>query len=144
MKNPLAALWADADLRRFLKFLMVGFMNTVFGYTLYATLVWSGIPPLRAFTIGFCIGVVWNFMTHGKLVFASTGVKRLPIFAAVYVGIYFANRTALSFLLDSGVNPYLAQAFILPFAAVATFLGVGTALTGRLPVDLARFRKRRD
>lgn len=143
MKRFALSLWNDPDARRFLKFLVVGFMNTVVGYVLYVVFIAAGLAPQPALATAFTLGVMWNYMTFARLVFGTSGYRRLPLYGAVYLAVYVLNAGVLELLLNRGLHPLLAQAVILPFAAVLTFLGVGKALTGRLPVDLDRFRKPR-
>ena len=134
MRTGIAALWASPDARRFLKFLVVGFLNTIVGYVLYAGFVWVGVPPQPSLALSFALGVAWNFLTHGKLVFGTTGYGRLPHYLATYGFVYLCNAVALQVLLGRGISPLLAQGIILPFAAVGTFLLIGKALTGRWPI----------
>ena len=133
-----------AELRRFAAFLVVGVVNTGVGYGLFALFLWLGLPPQPALALAFGLGVLWNYGAHARLVFGTSGLRRLPVYAAVYVAIYAGNAMALAWLLDRGIGPLLAQAIILPFAVVASFLGVRAALTGRLPAGAKPPSPRRD
>lgn len=130
----LSDLWATEDARTFLKFLAVGVMNTMVGYLLYAAFVWVGFSPQPALACSFALGVAWNFLTHGKLVFGTKGYGRLPHYLAAYGFVYLCNAGTLQTLLGLGLGPLLAQALILPFAAAGTFLLLGKAMTGRWPI----------
>lgn len=121
------------DSWRFVKFLIVGVVNTIFGYAVYAALVWMGFGPQTALAMAFAIGVIWNFLTHARIVFQTEGLTRLPIYVAVYLVVYVINRWLLGMALNAGYDPYLAQGVLTLFMAVLTFLGVGAALTGRVP-----------
>ncbi len=122
------------DVVRFGRFLAVGLLNTGVGFALFALLIFVSIPPQQALAISFVLGVAWNFFAHGRLVFGTAGYRRFPIYTAAYVVIYLGNRWALGALLAVGLHPLAAQAVILPFVALFSFLLVGAALTGSMPL----------
>ena len=110
------------EARRFIRFLLVGVLNTVIGYSIFAalTLIGFGIVPA---TIGATvIGALFNFRSIGSLVFGSSSAKLLPRFLAVYVLQCLANVGALRLFQEAGVQLLIAEAIILPFLAVAGFL----------------------
>lgn len=135
MTPRLRALKQDPDLRRFARFVVVGVVNTLFGYSVFTVLILVGAAPQVALTISFVIGVMWNYFTHGRFVFQNRGWKRFRYYVGAYVAIYLGNSAALHALLATGLHPILAQGLILPFSAVAAFLLVGMALTGQLPIS---------
>ena len=124
---------APKDGLRFAKFLAVGVLNTLFGYAVYLALLWSGFAPQAALAMAFAIGVLWNFFTHARLVFQTEGLVRLPVYVAVYGAIYLTNRWLLAEALAAGYGPELAQGVLTILMAALSFLGVGAALTGRVP-----------
>ena len=134
MSLNLAALWANPDMRRFAKFVIVGVVNTGVGYGIYAVLVWAGLSPQPALAWSFVLGVAWNYLSHARLVFGSGGYRRMPWYIGAYVLIYIGNALLLALFLRLGLHPLLAQAVILPFAALSAFLMIGKALTGRWPL----------
>ena len=132
-----------AELRRIVAFLVVGVVNTIVGYSIYAGLIWAGLPAQPALAIAFALGVVWNYVTHARFVFGTTGFARLPYYVGVYATVYAFNALALAGLMGLGVGPLVAQALILPVAVVGTYLGAGAALTGRLPAAATRLKRPR-
>ncbi|NCQ92050.1 MAG: hypothetical protein GPI94_15420 [Microcystis aeruginosa LG13-03] len=54
---------------RFVRFLLVGVLNTIFGYSLFAVLILIGLNYKYAVLIGTIQGVLFNFQTTGRLVF---------------------------------------------------------------------------
>lgn len=143
MSGPGDAALEPSDLRRFAAFVVVGMVNTAVGYGLYAGFVWLGLGPQPALALSFVLGVLWNYVAHARFVFRTRGFDRLPFYVGVYAGIYVVNALVLAGLLRLGLGPIVAQALILPFAVVATYLGVGVALTGRLPIASRRPSDRR-
>ena len=102
------------------RFLLVGGLNTVFGYLVFAGLTRLGWRDLIAVPAAMAAGVAFNFMTYGKLVFESLGQRSLPRFVIGYVGMYVCNVTGLRALARMGVGAYLAQAaLVIPLAALS-------------------------
>ena len=123
------------DGARFAKFLAVGVLNTAFGLGLYWALLAFGLGPQPALALSFAVGVLWNFLTHARLVFGTTGYGRLLPYIGAYGAIYLVNALSLQALLGTGTGKYLAQAIlVLPMAALA-FLLISKVLTGRFPLS---------
>jgi len=107
---------------RFARFLLVGVLNTAFGYGIYAALLWLGLTPYMAVGIGTVLGVLFNFQSTGRLVFESGHPGRLPRFVLVYAFIYFVNVGCLSLVMSrTGLNAYVAGAVMLLPMAILTF-----------------------
>lgn len=111
-----------ATMRRFLRFVATGVLNTAFGYGLYALLVLTGLHPQIALALQFAISIVWNYVVHARFVFGQDGFGKLPRYAGVYVLVYLVNAAALAALLSLDTGPLLAQLLILPFVVILTFL----------------------
>jgi putative flippase GtrA len=52
----------------FARFLLVGVLNTIFGYFLYGTLILIGLDYKLAVLLATILGVLFNFQTTGRLV----------------------------------------------------------------------------
>ncbi len=121
------------DGARFVRFLAVGVLNTAFGYAAYAALIGLGLQPQPALALAFALGVMWNYLTHARLVFGQKGYRRLLPYAAAYGAIYLINAAALQAALAAGLHPLSAQALlVVPMAALAFFL-ISLVLTGQVP-----------
>ena len=107
---------------QFLRFVMVGVLNTCFGYSVFALLVWLGAPYQLATAISTLAGIAFNFQTTGRLVFSGAPWPRLIRFAAVYALIYLLNISGIALLLRLDVNVYVAYALLIPPLAVLTYL----------------------
>lgn len=134
IKQRLAALLLDETFVQLLKFLVIGVLNTLLGYAVYALLVLTGLPEQAALGIAYVIGVTWNYFTHARLVFGTKGYKRMPAYIAAYLFLYGLNALALEQLVTAGLQPLLAQAIIVPFAAIVSFVLISRVLTGKWPV----------
>ena len=107
-----------------MKFLIVGIVNTIFGYSLFALLIFMGVHYSVAVLIGTVIGILFNFKTTGNIVFENKDNKLIFHFIAVYTIIYFINIGGLWFLQEVGMkNMYIAGAImIVPSAAISFYL----------------------
>jgi putative flippase GtrA len=130
----IAALRARPDLWRLVKFLVVGVLNTAFGFLAYAFFLrLVGLPWQWALILSYACGVLWNFGTHGRIVFGTEGFRRLPLYILAYAAIFLINKAALKAAIAAGLSELWSQAvLVLPMAVVAFFL-VSLALTGSLP-----------
>lgn len=105
-----------------LRFLAVGALNTLFGYVMFSLLVLAGVVPGLALFVGTLVGLLFNYFTTGRLVFAARGLGRLPWFVAVYGLTFLVNLWSLRALIATGLSPLLAQAIVLPPVILLTFL----------------------
>ena len=108
---------------RFLRFLLVGLLNTAVGYGLFAFLTWLGLLYPLAIGLATLGGVVFNFQSIGRLVFNRSHWSRLGRFAAVYCVLYGLNVAGVALLLKADLNVYVANALlIIPLALIAYLL----------------------
>lgn len=109
------------EIVRLIRFIAVGILNSAFGYGLYALLIHVGIIPEIALLVATVLGVIFNFATTARLVFRSSDSRLFFRFVAVYAVIYGCNAMALRILVNSGINPFTAQALLMPLSVIATF-----------------------
>jgi putative flippase GtrA len=107
---------------QFVRFLVVGGLNTAIGYGIYAILIVLGLVPELALLVATIIGITVNYFTTGRMVFGTRGDGLFFKFMLVYAVMYILTAVALRGLLLAGIAPLIAQAIILPVIAVATFL----------------------
>lgn len=107
--------------RRFVKFLFVGGINTLFGYSMYALFVTLSFSPSNALLISYILGVFWNFKTTGGIVFKNKDNRLIFKFFISYVFTFSVNNFFLNFLMNNlHLNKYLAQLIlVLPMAIVS-------------------------
>ena len=111
--------------QRVRRFLAVGLLNTLFGYAVYAGLVFIGLPYLAALLLATIIGVTFNYFSFGRMVFkADGGWFVFGKFIVSYVIVYVINAVLLVILTEENyLNAYLAQGVcILPSAAIGWLL----------------------
>lgn len=103
--------------RQFLLFLVVGGVNTLFGYGCFVALIALQLPDWLAMALSTVMGVLFNFRTTGGIVFQNRDMKKLSRFFAGYAIGYGVNLTSLRLLMALGLNVYVASALlVLPMA----------------------------
>ncbi len=107
--------------RKFVKYLFVGFMNTVFSYMVYAIAVTILGRATLSLAISYIIGILFNFQTTGRIVFKNKNNSLIFKFFACYLCTFFINRTFLDMLVSTfGVDKYLSQALLVfPIALIS-------------------------
>jgi putative flippase GtrA len=104
---------------QFVKFIIVGVLNTIFGYCIYWTLLRMGLNFTLAILFSTLIGVIFNFKTYGRLVFKNEGNSLLSKFVLVYLLLYFLNVFGVMLLHRFGIDYELSGfLMILPSAFV--------------------------
>ncbi len=106
--------------KQFIKFLIVGGLNTLFGYTLFTVFIFLGLHYTVAVLLGTVLGVLFNFQTTGRWVFGSYDHSLMWKFFGVYGVMYFVNISGL-YLLEKVIhNVYFSGAIlILPLALLS-------------------------
>ncbi|HSB35229.1 MAG TPA: GtrA family protein [Thermoanaerobaculia bacterium] len=103
---------------RFLRFLAVGALNTVFGYSVFAALILIGVHYAVAALVSTVAGVLFNFKTTGTFVFSNRENRLLFRFVAVYALTYVVGVGLLRWSEGRGIPVLLAAAVLtLPMAA---------------------------
>jgi len=110
------------DSRQFGRFIAVGIVNTVFGYSLFALFIYSGLHYALASFIGTVLGVLFNFFTTGRIVFKNLDKSRLPWFFGVYGITYVLGIMGLSLLDALGLDMYRAGLVMIPPSAVVSYI----------------------
>ena len=124
MRERAVGWMQSPSIRRFARFILVGMVNTLFGYAVFAALVLLGLVQELALLIATIVGVAFNFVTTGRFVFDSRDNRRLPRYVAVYAVIYVLNVIALRLLVDAGIPTLYAQPILLPAVVVLTFVAM--------------------
>jgi putative flippase GtrA len=109
---------------KIIKFLSAGFLNTVFGYSVYALLLFIKTPYLIALFVATVSGVVFNYFSFGRMVFHGiVGWYVFGKFIISYALIYGANAVLLGALTrDFHINHYIGQAICIPMSVLLSWL----------------------
>jgi putative flippase GtrA len=107
----------------FIRFLLVGGINTLFGYGMFAFFLFLNLHYAIASLLSTIVGVLFNFKTTGRLVFQSNDNRLIVRFFAVYGMVYVLNVLLLKAFKWIGLDLYLSGAIlILPLAIVSYLL----------------------
>jgi putative flippase GtrA len=107
---------------QFIRFLLVGCLNTAVGYALFAIGILLGMPSALALMISTAIGVLFNYFSTGRMVFAWRSSRRFWRFVSGYGIIYFINAVSLYGLERMAIPSLLAQGLLLPLIVGLSFL----------------------
>ena len=105
------------------KFLLTGLGNTIFGFFVYAFLIYVGLPYIYSVAFSILLGIIFNYFSYSRFVFR----KRFNIYIALkYVSFYFCLYFFNIFLVDHAVvslnlNFYISQLFALPFIIISSW-----------------------
>jgi len=125
MSEPDTAFFSWFNVPQPIKFLVIGAVNTVFGYSCYAGLLFIGLHYSLAALFGTLLGIAFNYLSTSRYVFNTppASISRGIRFVLVYSLQYFINVLCLWLLEQLGFNPYLSGLLlILPMAVVSYLL----------------------
>jgi putative flippase GtrA len=106
----------------FARFLVVGLINALFGYSIFALLLFIGLHFTIATLIATILGVLFNFKTIGMLVFKNANNSLIVKFILVYTVTYFLNIACLKVFSLLSIDLYLAGLLTLAPVALLTFV----------------------
>jgi putative flippase GtrA len=109
---------------RIIKFLSVGLLNTIFGYAVFAILIFFKVHYLAALFVATVAGVVFNYFTFGRLVFYKSGSSFTFVkFAIAYTAVYITNAALLGALTrDFLFSYYFGQMICIPPSVFLSWL----------------------
>lgn len=98
------------------KFIFAGLINTLFGYAIYAVLIYAQVPYLIALLISTILGVFFNYYSFGRIVFGGHRHWFVFIkFIISYALIYVVNGALLFCLTQKFLfSPYISQVACIP------------------------------
>jgi len=108
---------------RFLRFLVVGVINTGFSYSVYAFGLYLGLPYPVANLLALICGILFSFQTQGRIVFQNSDQRLIFRFVALWAVLYFFNIAMIAVFLPFSGNAYYAGALALvPTTLLSYFL----------------------
>lgn len=106
----------------FVKFILVGILNTAFGYGAFALLMYTGLHYSAAVVLSTIAGILFNFKTTGVLVFKNKDNSLIFKFIAVYTLVCITGIIILRLAQIAHINLYLAGLVSTGICAVTAFL----------------------
>lgn len=107
---------------RFLRFLVVGGINTCFSYGTYALLLFLGIHYAIANLAALMSGILFSFKTQGKFVFNNSDNRLLWRFVLFWGFLYGFNVAFIDTMMKLGLNAYWAGALTLLPNTILSYL----------------------
>jgi putative flippase GtrA len=112
-------------LKQFIRFNLVGLLNTALTYGIYSGLVYLGLHHIAALVIEYASGIGFSFLMNKRFTFAVRGRADSRMFARMlvaYVPMLLLNALLLWMLIDRlGWNKYAGQAVALGLVSVLSF-----------------------
>jgi putative flippase GtrA len=113
---------ASSDINQLFRFILVGILNTGFGYGVFViTYLLTRTPPL-AIALSTVLGVIFNFFTTGRVVFENSKLSRLIPFALVYAVLCILNIAIFPILEKIGLGALVTQLICLPPMVLMAFV----------------------
>ena len=106
---------------QFIRFVLVGCLNTAFGYGVYCLMIWLGLSYWWASLVSNVLGVLFNFKTIGILVFKNPNNRLFFRFVSCYILAYGLNVGIIWLLKFTGLNDYWSGMIATPFVALFSY-----------------------
>ncbi|OQA53029.1 MAG: GtrA-like protein [candidate division WS2 bacterium ADurb.Bin280] len=111
------------DKKKLIIFFVIAGINTVFGYLLFALLIYLNLNLYLAIALAMIGGIIFNFNTYGRLVFKSFGWHKIFSFALVYGLTYLVNIVMIQILKNVISSIYFVQLIlVVPIGLMVYFL----------------------
>ena len=107
---------------QFLRFLVVGSMNTAASYALFCLALAILPTTFSALCVSTVLAILFSFVTNGALVYRSRDPRRILRFYGVYGIVFLYNAVGLAVLEWIGIVPRFGGLILLPGAVIASYL----------------------
>ena len=112
---------SSINLGRLWRFFKIGFINTLFGYGVYALLLSVGLNMYAAQIIGHVIGVIFNYFSYSLHVFRAAPASKLR-FLFSYALNYIVSLASLTLAATILSSPYLAGLLAMVITSIINFI----------------------
>jgi putative flippase GtrA len=106
----------------FYRFIVIGTINTIIGYSIYALLICLNVHYLWAMLVSTVIGTLFNFKTTGTIIFKNSQNRLFLKFIMVYGLVYILNiaiiRVITGFYNNQYIDGAIALSIVVPIAFV--------------------------
>lgn len=109
---------------QFLRFCMVGVVNTLISVVIFNILIYFGVHYLIATILGYVAGLINGYVSSSKFVFKEDVNKNTAIkFVIVYMSALLINLALMYVMVDMGkIHPSLGQIAVTVFNVVYNFI----------------------
>ncbi len=109
-------------MKQLFKFLVVGLINTIFFYLVYALFIFLNFHYSIASLLATIVAMFFSFKTFGKFVFDNNNNKLLVKFLLVTIINYLLNILIIYVFKEFGHNSYIAGLFAALLVACNSFV----------------------
>jgi len=113
--------WCNLWQKRFFRFLLIGSINTLSSYTIYALGLFIGLNYTIAYLLALFIGIFFSFKTLGKYVFNNSDYRLFWRFVLFWALIYGFNVFCIGIIINFGLNSYAAGALMIAPNAILSY-----------------------
>ena len=107
----------------FVRFLLVGLLNTGFSYAVYVLFLYLGLTYVLANLMALLLGIMFSFRSQSALVFRRRNPRLMVRFAACWLMIFGLNIGVITLLMRTGFDAYVAGALaLLPMTLISYFV----------------------
>lgn len=103
-------------------FILIGMVNTLFGYAVFAIVIACDGHYLLASFVSLCLGILFNFQTLGKIVFDHPKKNLFFRFLGMYAFIYLLSISLLRLNSVIVSNLYLNGLIVTILVAFVSFI----------------------
>lgn len=110
-------------LGQLIRFYQAAAINTLFGYGVFALLIWLGLNLYVAQIVAQVLGVSFNYFTYSRHVFRDRTASK-GSFVLAYAGNYLVNLALLAAFSQVIASPYVAGFAATIAASVINYLAL--------------------
>jgi|EndMetStandDraft_6_1072998.scaffolds.fasta_scaffold02288_5 putative flippase GtrA len=107
--------------KQFVVFILVGGINTVFGYSIFAFFIFLKISYYLAFLFAASLGLIFNFMTTGRIVFKNKDFSLFYKFIIISIIMYFLHLILIRIINVHINNFYISGLMTMSVTALIAF-----------------------
>jgi putative flippase GtrA len=107
---------------QFFRFIVISGVNTIFGLAMFSFFIFLGFHYPIAILFSTILGVLFNFQTISRLVFAIYKSSLIIKFVLVYCIVYLLNTAGVGIFIYFHMSAYLAGAIMVVPIGVSSFL----------------------
>jgi putative flippase GtrA len=95
----MASLQGYLPSKQVIRFILVGGLNTLFGFLVYSGFILLDSPTWVALLGSNVAGIIFNFFTIGGMVFFDLSPMRFPLFVLSYTAVYVINLELIDLVI---------------------------------------------
>lgn len=130
---PLTRLLATAELRRFVRFVLVGLANTAIGVALFALFFRLTGDHILAGFASAALAIMIGFFLTGRVVFGHLSWRSLVLYLTWYAGLALLNTGLIAAAVALGVNPYVSSIVAAPGVMLVSWFMNRYVIFGQAP-----------